>query len=87
VQGRLLDLFFNETINCERYVQVILQQMFPEITEEDSLYGWFQQDSASAHTACMSMQRLSDVFGNKIISSGIWSAGSPEFNPCYFFFW
>jgi hypothetical protein len=33
------------------------------------------------------MQVLSDVFGNKIISSGIWSARPPDFNPCDFFFW
>jgi hypothetical protein len=39
-------VFFNETINCERYVQVILGQFFSELTEEESLYGWFQEDSA-----------------------------------------
>jgi hypothetical protein len=35
----------------------------------------------------MSMQALSDVFGDKIISNGIWPALSPELNPCDFFFW
>jgi hypothetical protein len=35
----------------------------------------------------MSMQALSDVFGGKIISSGIWAARSPDLNPCDFFFW
>jgi hypothetical protein len=29
---------FNKTINCERYVQVILGQFFPELTEEERLY-------------------------------------------------
>jgi hypothetical protein len=33
------------------------------------------------------MQALSDIFGDRIISSGIWSARSPELNPCDFFFW
>jgi hypothetical protein len=34
------------------------------------------------------MQALSDVFGNRIISSGIWPAHSPDLNPCdFFFFW
>jgi hypothetical protein len=32
-------VFFNETINCERYVQVILGQFFPKLTEEERLYG------------------------------------------------
>jgi hypothetical protein len=53
-------VFFNETINCERYVQVLLGQFFPELTEEERLCGWFQQDSATAHTA-RTMQALSDV--------------------------
>jgi hypothetical protein len=44
-------VFFNETINYERYVQVILRQFFSELTEEESLYGWFHQDSATADTA------------------------------------
>jgi hypothetical protein len=61
-------MFFNETINCERYVQVILGQLFSELTDEERLYGWFQQDSATAHTArtCMSMQALSDVLGAEL---------------------
>jgi hypothetical protein len=33
------------------------------------------------------MQALSEVFGDGIISSGIWPARSPELNPCEFFFW
>jgi hypothetical protein len=79
-------MFFNETVNCERHVHVILGQIFPQLTEEERLYGWFLQDSATAHTACISMQALSDVFGEAIIGSGIWSA-PPDLNSCDFFFW
>jgi hypothetical protein len=43
--GLLDPCFFNETVNYERYVQVILGQFYPELTEEERLYGWFQQDS------------------------------------------
>jgi hypothetical protein len=78
-------VFFNETINCERYVQGILGQFFPQLTEEERFYGWFQQDSITAHTARMSMQALSSVFGERIIS-GIWPARSPDFKPWDFFF-
>jgi hypothetical protein len=44
VSARRIDVpvFFNETINCERYVQVILGQCFPALTEEERLYGWLQ---------------------------------------------
>jgi hypothetical protein len=80
-------MFFNETINCERHVQVILRQFLSELTEEESLYDQFQQDSATAHTACMFTQDLFDVFGDRIISSDIWLARSPDLNPCDFFFW
>jgi hypothetical protein len=87
--GRILGpLFFNKTINCERYVQVILGQFFPDVAEEERFCGWFQQDSATAYTArTISMQALSDVFGDRIISSVIWPARLPDLNPCDFFFW
>lgn len=39
----------------------------------------------TAHTASMSMQALSDVFRNRIISSGTWPEHSPMFSPCDFF--
>jgi hypothetical protein len=79
-------VFFKKTVNCERYIQVILGQFFPELTEEERLYVWFQQDSATAHTVRISMQALSDVFGDRIISSGIGLAHSLGFNPCDFLF-
>jgi hypothetical protein len=42
VRARIVGpVFFNETINCERYVQAILGQLFPELTEDERLYGWF----------------------------------------------
>jgi hypothetical protein len=77
-------VFFNETINCERYVQIILGQFFSELTEEERLYGWFQQDSATARTARMSMQALSNVFGDRNISSDILPESSPDLKPCDF---
>jgi hypothetical protein len=46
-------VFFNEIINEERYVQVLLGQFFSELTEEEIFCGWFQQDSATARTARM----------------------------------
>jgi hypothetical protein len=58
--------FFYETINCERYVQVILGHFFPELTEEERFKDWFQQDSATAHIARMSMQALSASSGTEL---------------------
>jgi hypothetical protein len=67
----VVPVLFNERVNCERYVQVIPGQFFPELTEERH-YVWFQQDSATARTAHMYMQAMSDICGDRIISSGIW---------------
>jgi hypothetical protein len=69
------------------HVEVILGQFFPQLKEEERLYCWFQQDSATAHTAHISMQTLSDVFEKRIISSSIWPARSPDLKPYNVFFW
>jgi hypothetical protein len=37
-------VFFNETNFCDKYVQAILGQLFPQLTERERLFGWFQQD-------------------------------------------
>jgi hypothetical protein len=77
-----LVFFFNRTMNCERYAHVILLQLFPELTEEERLYGWFEQDSATSHTVHMCRQALSDTFRDRNIRTGIWQAHSHNLNPC-----
>jgi hypothetical protein len=72
----VVPVFFNETMSCERYVQVTVRQFFAELKEEERLCGCFQQDSATSHNACMSMQAFSIVFEDRIISSDIWPARS-----------
>jgi hypothetical protein len=75
---------FNELINCEKYVHIIVGQFLAELTEEERLNGWFQQDSATAKTARVSMQALSVVNRERIISSGMWQTLSTDLNPCDF---
>jgi hypothetical protein len=58
-------ILFGDTVNSDRYVSDILEPFFHELTEEETRYSYFQQDSATAHTACNSMQRLRDVFDNE----------------------
>jgi hypothetical protein len=69
----------------EKHVEVIPGKSFPQLTEEEKLCNWFQLHSATAHTAHVCMQALSAVFGDRIISSDIWPARSPERNPDFFF--
>jgi hypothetical protein len=52
-----------------------------QLTEEERL------KLVSAHIACISMQALTSVFGERIISSGVCPASSPDLNPCDSFFW
>jgi hypothetical protein len=77
-------VFFNETVNCERYVWVILGRFFPELTEEERLL--LVSARLSYCPQYISMQALPAVFGDRIISSGIWPARLPDLNPCDFFF-
>jgi hypothetical protein len=73
--------------NTPKYEQIILGQSFSELQDKERLYGWFQQDSATAHTARTSMQALPDVTEARSISSGIRPARSPYLNPSGFLFW
>jgi hypothetical protein len=52
----------------QRYVHVIFGQFLPELTEEEELNGWFQQESATAHTARMSsgIELSAAVFGQHV---------------------
>jgi hypothetical protein len=79
---------FNETINCERYVRVIPWLFFSELTEEERLYGWFQQDSATAQhctyiyagfVRCLRGQNLSAVIFSQHVH--------PILILVIFFFW
>jgi hypothetical protein len=63
-------VFFNETVNCKRYIQVILGQFFSELTEEERLYGWFQQDSALL-TLHMCLYRLCPIYSGAELSAVI----------------
>jgi hypothetical protein len=51
------------------------------------VYGHFQQDFATAHTAKHLMQALHEVFDDRVISHGLWPSFSPDINPCGCFLW
>ncbi|KAJ4452286.1 hypothetical protein ANN_03805 [Periplaneta americana] len=60
---------------------------FPQLTRNERLSGWFQQDSATAHTAANSMHELRSVIGDRIISRGFWPPRSPDLSSCDFYLW
>ena len=55
--------FFETTINAEAYQELI--QQFIALLQVDERNCWFQQDSATAHTAASTMKILHEFFGVK----------------------
>jgi hypothetical protein len=64
-------ILYDDTFNAARYVNNILSPFFAELTEEERLYGVFQQNSGTARMAHMSLESLRKVFGYHIISCGL----------------
>jgi len=58
-------LFFETSINAEAYQELI--QQFIALLEVDERNCWFQQDSATAHTAASTMVILHEFFGENLI--------------------
>jgi hypothetical protein len=63
-----VSLFFQKTVNSDRHVNDILNQL----TAEERQYGYFQQDNATAHTANAAMVAILEVFEDRIIRRGLW---------------
>lgn len=80
-------IFFDDTINAECYCTHILEPIVGHLNEHELEEGWFQQDGATAHTACASLQFLENLFANCIISHGIWPARSPDLTTPDYYLW
>ena len=80
-------IFFNNTINAARYRDDILTPFFEELTDIDCRNGYFQQDSATAHTAQDSLKLISEIFEDRVISAGLWPSRSPDLTACDFHLW
>lgn len=79
-------IFFYDTINAERYQTLLLQPFIDQLHDDELTGGYFQQDSATAHTAHTSIQFLEQFFPGRLISRGIWPSRSPDLTPLDFFF-
>lgn len=65
-------IFYDDIFSiAARYMNNILSPFFMEITEEERLYGVFQQDSVRAYMAHMSLETLQEVFDDCIISCNL----------------
>ncbi|GFV90830.1 transposable element Tc3 transposase [Trichonephila clavipes] len=56
------------TVNGDQYRAMITNFFIPELNNHDVQELWFQQDSATCHTARATIHLLKDTFGNRLIS-------------------
>ena len=78
-------VFFTETINAERYREIVTQ--FIASLELDERDYRFQQDGATAHSTRESIIFLQDFFGERLIIRPLWPARSSDLTPPDFFLW
>lgn len=75
-------IFFNETINADRYRRQILDTFLNQLDDIELTTGYFQQDGASAHTARETLAYLEEFFGERLISRGLYPPRSPDLTSC-----
>ena len=78
-------LFFKTSINAEAYQELI--QKFIALLRVDKRNCWFQQDSATLHTAASTMVIMHEFFGENLISKRLWLPRSPDLTSPDYFLW
>ncbi|GFY22285.1 uncharacterized protein TNCV_3299261 [Trichonephila clavipes] len=80
----------NVTVNDDRYRAMITNFFIPELNNHDVQEPWFQQDGATCHTACATIDLLKDTFGDRLISRFgpvNWLPRSCDLTPLDYFLW
>jgi hypothetical protein len=68
------------TVNSNQYCETLEKFLQPRLEEFDSEDFWFQQDRATAHTACRSLRILRELFPSRLVSlQG--DIGGPRVHP------
>ncbi|CAH1372853.1 unnamed protein product, partial [Tenebrio molitor] len=68
----------------------ILTPFLTQLHDDELVYGYFQQDGATAHTTRATIDFLTEIYDNRIISRNTpnnWSPRSCDLTPCDFFLW
>lgn len=89
--------FFEGNINGRAYLDMLnnfivpeMEQIFPRQRRGAFRRAWWAQDGAPAHRLIAVRNRLTELFGNRIIALHFpveWPARSPDLTPCDFFLW
>ncbi|GFT32335.1 DUF4817 domain-containing protein [Trichonephila clavipes] len=80
----------NVTDNGDRYRAIITNFFIPELNNHDVQELWFQQDGATCHTACATIDLLKDTCGDRLISCFgpvNWPPISCDLTPLNYFLW
>ncbi|GFY11201.1 uncharacterized protein TNCV_4471871 [Trichonephila clavipes] len=80
----------NVTVNGDRYRAIITNFFIPELNNHDVQELWFQQDGATCHTACATIDLMKDTFGDRLISRFgpvNWPPRSCDLTPLNYFLW
>ncbi|GFW95848.1 DUF4817 domain-containing protein [Trichonephila clavipes] len=78
----------NVTVNGDRYRAMITNFFIPELNNHDVQELWFQQDGATCHTACATIDLLKYTFGDRLISPFVpvnWPPRSRDLTPLDYF--
>lgn len=93
-QGIIGPFFFDETVNADRYLEMLKKCFIPEAKKQKAIDLWhFMQDGARPHRTESIFDFLKSKFGNRIIALDAgddcitWPPYSPDLNPCDFFVW
>jgi hypothetical protein len=73
------------TVNGVRYRNMITEFLWPQLDGMDMEGMWFQQDGATCHTACETMELFREKFPGRVFSRN----GDRNWPPrsCDFFLW
>ncbi|GFV07740.1 DUF4817 domain-containing protein [Trichonephila clavipes] len=80
----------NVTVNGDRYRAMITNFFIPELNNHDVQELLFQQDGATCHTACATIDLLKETFGDRLISRFgpvNWPPRSCDLTPLDYFLW
>ncbi|KAJ4445038.1 hypothetical protein ANN_06837 [Periplaneta americana] len=80
------------TVTSQRYVRMIQELLSPKISNNPFInrHTWFQQDGVTSHTVRRSMDAVTRLFANQIVSRYgdiSWLARSPDLTAYDFLLW
>lgn len=80
-------IFFSSIVNTDVYLD-ILRQFNEQLTPQERMQFFFQQDGATCHTSQKSLTRIHEVFTEeRTVSKGLWPPRSPDLSSCDFYLW